>query len=69
MMEMHHLNHHIHGWLEKIQENIDDFKQTENPTNIDQLEFITHQYHLVMLIYRALNGQVIFVGAKKPTTI
>jgi hypothetical protein len=67
-MEKHHLNHHIHGWLEKIQENIDDFRIQEDITDNDRLEFISHQYHLMMLIYKALNGQVIFVGAKMPTT-
>lgn len=68
-MEKHHLNYHIHGWLEKIQENVDTFKQQSDVTDMDKLEFISHQYHLVMLIYKALNGQVIFVGAKKPTII
>jgi gluconate kinase len=57
-------NKQIHGWLEKIQANITKFKEIENLTDDDRAEFITHQYHLVMLIYKALNGQVIFVGAK-----
>lgn len=57
-------NHHIHGWLEKIEANIQKFREQQNPTQNDKIEFITHQYHLVMLINRALNGQVIFVGAK-----
>lgn len=66
-MRNENLNHHVYGWLEKIQENIDNFKARPDVTSADQIEFITHQYHLVMLIYRALKGQVIFVGAKKPT--
>jgi hypothetical protein len=61
-------NHHIYGWLEKIEANIAKFKETPNPTKADQLEFISHQYHLVMLIHRALGGSVIFVGAKPITT-
>jgi hypothetical protein len=68
-MKNEKLNHHIHGWLEKIQENIDNFNARTDVTNDDKIEFITHQYHLVMLIYRALNSQVIFVGAKKPTLV
>jgi len=58
------LNQHLFGWLEKIEANIEKFSSQPNQTPDDQIEFITHQYHLVMLIYRALNGQVIFVGAR-----
>lgn len=58
-------NHHIHGWLEKIENNIEKFRMNyPNPSNKERLEFISHQYHLVMLISRALQGTVIFVGAK-----
>jgi hypothetical protein len=58
-------NRHIHGWLEKIEHNIEKFgKNHPNPSNEERLEFISHQYHLVMLISRALQGTVIFVGAK-----
>jgi hypothetical protein len=58
------LNQYLFCWLEKIEANIDRFRNQPNQTPDDKIEFITHQYHLVMLIYRALNGQVIFVGAK-----
>lgn len=64
MTSNHRHNHYIHGWLEKIEANIAKFKQQVAPTEADQLEFISHQYHLVMLIHRVLNGQVIFAGAK-----
>lgn len=57
-------NQQIYGWLEKIEANITKFKDRTDVTDNDKLEFIQHQYHLVMLIYRALNGQVIFVGAR-----
>ena len=57
-------NQHIHGWLEKIEANVAKFKEKQDASQDDKIEFITHQYHLVMLINRALNGQVIFVGAK-----
>jgi hypothetical protein len=57
-------NEQIHGWLEKIEANIAKFKARTDVTDEEKLEFIQHQYHLVMLIHRALNGQVIFVGAK-----
>jgi plasmid rolling circle replication initiator protein Rep len=56
-------NHHIHGWLEKIEANIAEFEALES-TNAEKLEFISHQYHLVMLIRRVLEGNAIFVGAK-----
>lgn len=59
-----HLNHHLYGWLEKIQANISQFKEREDVSDEDRIEFISHQYHLVMIIYRALNKQVIFVGAR-----
>ena len=65
-------NHHIHGWLEKIEHNIEKFKTNcPDPSNEERLEFISHQYHLVMLISRALQGTVIFVGAKpiEPVTL
>lgn len=67
-MKEHHLNHHIYGWLEKIQENIDAFKLRSDVTDTEKLTFISHQYHLVMLIYKTLNGQAIYVGAKKPAS-
>ena len=57
-------NQQIYGWLEKIEANIEKYRNQQNPTQDDKFEFITHQYHLVMLIHRALNGQVIFVGAR-----
>lgn len=57
-------NQQIYGWLEKIEANIAKFKNRTDITDEDRIEFITHQYHLVMLIHRALNGQVIFVGAR-----
>jgi len=60
-------NQQIYGWIEKIQSNITKFKIREDVTNEDKLEFISHQYHLVMLIHRALNGHVLFVGAR-PTS-
>lgn len=57
-------NEQIYGWLEKIEANIEKFKARPDVTDEDKIEFITHQYHLVMLIHRALNGQVLFVGAR-----
>ncbi len=56
-------NRHIHGWLEKIEANIAKFRDQSIQTQDEKVEFITHQYHLVMLIYKALNGHVIFIGA------
>ena len=57
-------NQHIHGWLEKIEANVAKFRENTDASQADKIEFITHQYHLVMLIHKALNGKVIFVGAK-----
>jgi len=62
-MSTSNYNHHIYGWLEKIEANIAKFRDQDSQTQDERVEFITHQYHLVMLIYKALNGQVIFVGA------
>lgn len=64
---MYHTSNHnqqIYGWLEKIEENVKKFKNRSDVTADEKLEFLAHQYHLVMLIHRALNGQVIFVGAR-----
>ena len=58
------LNYHISGWLERIEANLVDFAQRSDVTEAERIEFITHQYHLVMLIHRALAGKVIFTGAK-----
>jgi uncharacterized protein (DUF2225 family) len=58
------LNQHLYGWLEKIQANINIFKEKTDVSDLDRIEFISHQYHLVMIIYQALNKQVIFVGAR-----
>lgn len=63
-MARSNFNHHIYGWLEKIEVNIAKFKERIDVSPDAQIEFITHQYHLMMLIHRALNGQVIFTGAK-----
>jgi hypothetical protein len=57
-------NQQIYGWLEKIEANIAKFKQKVDVSDEERIDFITHQYHLVMLINRALNGQVLFVGAR-----
>lgn len=57
-------NRYVYDWLEKIEANIAKFKERVDVTDTDRAEFITHQYHLVMLIHRALNGKVIFVGAR-----
>jgi hypothetical protein len=62
-MSQTNLNHHLYHWIEKIESNINKFKDRTDITDEERIEFITHQYHLVMLIYRALNKQVIFVGA------
>jgi hypothetical protein len=64
---MYHTSNHnqqIYGWLEKIEANIEQFKNRTDVTDDEKIEFIAHQYHLVMLIHRALNGTVIFVGAR-----
>ena len=62
-------NEQIYGWLEKIEANIMKCKERTDVTDEDKIDFILHQYHLVMLIHRALNGQVIFVGARPITPI
>ena len=69
---MYHTSNHnqqIYGWLEKIEANVATFKNRMDVTDDEKLEFIAHQYHLVMLIHRALNGTVIFVGARPVNSI
>lgn len=61
---MAHINYHIHGWIEKIEDNVKEFKSQVDVTDDEAMQFISHQYHLIMLIYQALNNQTIFVGAK-----
>ena len=58
-------NHNIYisEWLEKIQSNLRNSKLDEF-ANDEKIDFIQHQYHLMMLVHKALNGQVLFVGAK-----
>ena len=58
-------NHNVYicEWLEKIQSNLRNSKLDEF-TNDEKIDFIQHQYHLMMLIHKALKGQVLFVGAK-----
>lgn len=59
------LNYHIHGWLEKIEDNVAAYKEIVSTTTSDEdIEFLTHQYHLMMLIHKALEQKVIFTGAK-----
>jgi hypothetical protein len=57
------VNHHIYYWLEKVENNIAEFKLRTDVTDAEKAEFITFQYHLVMLINKALEGNVIFTGA------
>lgn len=59
------INYHIHGWLEKIEDNLAQYKtEINNTTSEEDIYFITHQYHLMMLINRALAGTAVFAGAK-----
>jgi hypothetical protein len=62
-MEIANRNKLIHGWLTKIEINLDRFISEGNLSDGDKIEFITAQYHLIFLVYRLLNGQVIMVGA------
>lgn len=62
MIQSRH-NVYIYEWVEKIQSNIQKLKLHEF-TDTEKIDFISQQYHLLMLIHRALNGQVLFVGAK-----
>ena len=59
-----HLNHHISGWVEKIHANIKEFRLRTDVTNEEKVTFILRQYFLILLIYQALNKQILFVGAK-----
>ena len=49
-MKEKRLNQHIHGWLEKIQENIDVYKLSDDTSDDGKLAFISHQYHLVIVV-------------------
>jgi len=62
-MEIANRNKLIHGWLKKIESNLDKFISEGNLSDADKIEFITAQYHLIFLVYRVLNNQVIMVGA------
>lgn len=62
-MNKFHLNHHIQGWLEKVESNIAEFQARTDVTDEERAEFITFQYHLVMLIRKTLAGKTYFVGA------
>jgi len=62
-MEIANRNKLIHGWLKKIESNLDRFVSEGNLSDADKIEFITAQYHLIFLVYRVLNNQVIMVGA------
>ena len=62
-MELTNRNKLIHGWLEKIESNLNKFVSEGNLSDEDKIEFIATQYHLIFLVYRLLNGQVIMVGA------
>ena len=62
-MEIANRNKLIHGWLTKIETNLNRFISEGNLSDADKIEFITAQYHLIFLVYRLLNGQVIMVGA------
>lgn len=60
-----HLNYHIHSWLEKIEDNVEAHKAILATTTSDEdIAFLAHQYHLMMLIHKALEQKVIFTGAK-----
>jgi len=64
-MQHRHYNKYIHGWLEKIESNIQSYKSNSlNLSNEQRTEFITHQYELIMIIHKALNNRVLFAGAK-----
>ena len=62
-MELTNRNKLIYGWLDKIETNLNRFISSGNMSDLDKIEFITAQYHLIFLVHRLLNGQVIMVGA------
>ena len=63
-MTSKNINHHIYYWLEKVEKNIAEYKKiADTLTNAEKAEFIVFQYHLVMLINKALTGDTIFIGA------
>lgn len=63
-MTSRNINHHIYYWLEKVEKNIAEYKQiSDTLTDAEKAEFIVFQYHLVMLINKALEGKTIFTGA------
>lgn len=58
------LSNQVDGWLDKLEHNLDTFLQTSNLDSEQDVQFITHQYHCLMMIHWALQGKVVFVGAK-----
>lgn len=52
-------------WLENISKNLSEFRKKHRLNKEDKIKYIQQQYHTLMLIQKAIDGEVIFVGAKQ----
>lgn len=52
-------------WLDAIEKNFVEFRKKTRLNKVDKIKYIEEQYATLYLLNRAINGEVVFVGAKQ----
>lgn len=58
-------NDQAQEWLKNISKNLSDFRKKHRLKKEDKIKYIEEQYRTLMLMQKAIDGDVIFVGAKQ----
>ena len=58
-------NDQAQEWLKNISNNLSDFRKKHRLNKEDKIKYIEEQYRTLMLMQKAIDGDVIFVGAKQ----
>ena len=58
-------NEQAEQWIENIAKNLSDFRKKHRLKKEDKIKYVQEQYQTLLLIKSAIEGEVIFVGAKQ----
>ena len=56
----------MEAWIQKLQKRMTKFLQNPAVSAQQKLDFIRHQYGLLDIIVKAIDGKVYFVGCSQP---
>lgn len=57
----------MEAWIHKLQKRMSKFLRNGNATKEQKLQFIRHQYSLMDIVIKAIDGKVYFVGCSQPS--